>query len=195
MRSNRPCIPARSAVLRDCRPPACAHDLGYLIYFVARVGPERDARLVRLMILVFGETKKFRRHSIGFCIKRAPFTIRLFACESKRGQNVFVELLRCGKVFYAQIDVIESSFLHFFNLRSLRIINFNPDHVSSTAHTFTSTNPSGNATARTTSSVTSLTTPDDFLGHETHSVPSSAISCADALIVSPNRFDVSRRNG
>src|SRR5437762_1814141 len=42
---------------------------------------------------------------------------------------------------------------------SRRTINFNPDQVSSIAHIFTSTNPSGNATARTTSSVTSVGTP------------------------------------
>src|SRR2546430_13466236 len=55
-----------------------------------------------------------------------------------------------------------------------RIINFNPDQVSSTAHTFTSTNPSGRATARMTSSVTSVGTPADFFGHETQSTPASA---------------------
>src|SRR6266513_296063 len=43
-----------------------------------------------------------------------------------------------------------------------RTINFNPDHVSSIAHTLTSTNPSGSAAARTTSSVTSVAMPEDF---------------------------------
>jgi hypothetical protein len=56
-----------------------------------------------------------------------------------------------------------------------RTINFNPDQVSSTAHTFTSTNPSGSATARTLSSVTSVSTPDDLFGQETQTVPVSAI--------------------
>ena len=58
---------------------------------------------------------------------------------------------------------------------SRRTINFNPDQVSSIAHTFTSTNPSGNATARTTSSVTSVSTPDDLFGQETQTVAASAI--------------------
>ena len=56
-----------------------------------------------------------------------------------------------------------------------RTINFSPDQVSSIAHTFTSTNPSGSATARTTSSVTSVGTPDDLFGQETQTVPVSAI--------------------
>src|SRR5881409_3626437 len=58
---------------------------------------------------------------------------------------------------------------------SRRTINFNPDQVSSIAHTFTSTNPSGNATARITSSVTSVGTPDDLFGQETQTVAASAI--------------------
>jgi hypothetical protein len=58
---------------------------------------------------------------------------------------------------------------------SRRTINFNPDQVSSIAHTFTSTNPSGNATARITSSVTSVGTPDDLFGQETQTAPASAI--------------------
>src|SRR5437762_12556477 len=58
---------------------------------------------------------------------------------------------------------------------SRRTINFNPDQVSSIAHTFTSTNPSGNATALITSSVTSVGTPDDLFGQETQTVPASAI--------------------
>src|SRR5204863_5346290 len=58
---------------------------------------------------------------------------------------------------------------------SRRTINFNPDQVSSIAHTFTSTNPSGNATARITSSVTSVSTLADLFGQETQTVPVSAI--------------------
>ncbi len=55
-----------------------------------------------------------------------------------------------------------------------RTINFNPDHVSSIAHTLTSTNPSGSAAARTTSSVTSVATPEDFFGQDTQTIPVSA---------------------
>src|SRR5207244_9041961 len=58
---------------------------------------------------------------------------------------------------------------------SRRIINFNPDQVSSTAQTFLSTNPSGKAISRTTSSVMSVGTLADFFGHETQIVPLSAI--------------------
>src|SRR5438270_5886646 len=61
--------------------------------------------------------------------------------------------------------------LRFFR----RIINFNPDQVSSTAQTLTSTSPSGNATLRMVSSVISVGTPADFFGHETQIVPVSEI--------------------
>src|SRR5213595_3689033 len=54
---------------------------------------------------------------------------------------------------------------------SLRITSFNPDQVSSIAHTFTSTNPIGSATSRTTSSVTSVSTLADLFGQETQTVP------------------------
>ena len=74
-------------------------------------------------------------------------------------------------VFHSQINVIKATRFHF--RFSLRTISFNPDQVSSIAHTFTSTNPSGRATARTTSSVTSAGTPDDFFGQETQTVPVS----------------------
>src|SRR4051812_44107628 len=50
---------------------------------------------------------------------------------------------------------------------SLRITSFKPDHTSLTAHTFTSTKPSGSATARIVSSVMSVATPDAFFGHDT----------------------------
>ncbi len=43
--------------------------------------------------------------------------------------------------------------------------------MSSTAQTFMSTKPSGNATWRMVSSVTSDNTPDDFFGHETQMEP------------------------
>jgi hypothetical protein len=61
---------------------------------------------------------------------------------------------------------------HFRFVR--RTINFNPDQVSSIAHTLTSTNPSGSAMDRTTSSVTSVGTPADFFGQETQTIPVSA---------------------
>jgi len=54
---------------------------------------------------------------------------------------------------------------------SFRIINFNPDHTSSTAHTLMSTSPIGSATSRIVSSVISVLTPEDFFGHETHITP------------------------
>src|SRR4029077_10066013 len=71
-----------------------------------------------------------------------------------------------------------------------RTINFSPDQVSSIAHPFTSTNPSGSATARTTFSVTSVGTPDDLFGQEIQTIPVSAIFSrkADNLFANSLRF-------
>ena len=57
-------------------------------------------------------------------------------------------------------------------LSDFRITSFSPDQTSLTAHTFTSTNPSGSAISRIVSSVISVGTFDDFLGHETQTNPS-----------------------
>src|SRR5215467_953351 len=49
--------------------------------------------------------------------------------------------------------------------------NFNPDQVSVTAHTFTSTKPTAKPISRTIFSSRSVTTPELFLGQLTHSIP------------------------
>jgi hypothetical protein len=67
---------------------------------------------------------------------------------------------------------------------SFRITSFRPDHTSSTAHTFTSTSPSGNASSRTVSSVMSVATFDAFFGQETQIVP----SCRSPRSSAPSRF-------
>jgi hypothetical protein len=95
-----------------------------------------------------------------------------FANKSELRQKLSVKLPRYLHAFHPQINVIKATRFHF--RFSLRTINFNPDQVSSIAHTFTSTNPSGSATARTMSSVTSVGTPADFFGQETQTVPVSA---------------------
>jgi hypothetical protein len=59
-----------------------------------------------------------------------------------------------------------------------RRTNFNPDQISVTAHTFTSTSPASSPTPRTTSSVRSVATPELFLGQLTHSIPAGASSFA-----------------
>ena len=56
-----------------------------------------------------------------------------------------------------------------------RIINFNPDHTSSTAQTFTSTRPIGSARSRIVSSVILLVTPELFFGQETQITPPGTI--------------------
>jgi len=62
-----------------------------------------------------------------------------------------------------------------YSFRSLtRITNFNPDHTSLTAHTFTSTSPASNPIRRTSFSFISVLTPEVFFGHETQSIPAGA---------------------
>src|SRR5215831_3143976 len=59
-----------------------------------------------------------------------------------------------------------------YHFRSFdRYTNFNPDHVSSTAHTFTSTRPEAIAMLRITSSVRSVAAPEFFFGQEIQTQP------------------------
>src|SRR5437762_7579877 len=53
---------------------------------------------------------------------------------------------------------------------SLRTTSLRPDQTSLTAHTLTSTNPSGNASSRIVSSATVVGTFAAFLGQDTHTV-------------------------
>ncbi len=72
-----------------------------------------------------------------------------------------------------------------------RLTNFNPDQISVTAQTFTSTKPAASPMARTTFSSTSVATPEVFLGQLTHSIPAEA-SCsatrANSLVNAPFDF-------
>src|SRR5437588_1421737 len=136
------------------------------------------------MILVLDDAKKFRWFVAAGGIKGVEVVAHhSFRCgfvfltnKSKLRQKFCVKLRGRFDVFDSKIDVIKQSCFHHFDFRlSRRIINFNPDPVSSTAQTLMSTKSSGSATARMTSSVTSVTTPDDFFGHETQIAASSAI--------------------
>src|SRR5439155_21273515 len=106
---------------------------------------------------------------------------------SKLRQTLSVKVLRYLHVFHSEINVVKATWFDFrFYLRS---ISSSQDQVSSIAHTFTSTNPSGNATARTTFSVTLVGTVDDLFGQETQTVPVSAVFSRKA----DNRFSNSLR--
>src|SRR5438105_13840082 len=59
---------------------------------------------------------------------------------------------------------------------SFRIISFSPGQTSSTAQTFISTSPSGKAIWSTTSSVTSVATPELFFGQDTHIIRAGSIA-------------------
>src|ERR1700730_4976302 len=151
-----------------------ADELSDLVNLVTAVCPESDSRAVRLMMSIFGKPEKFG----GLVASDHVEGVGAVAGKSERGQKLFVKLPRLHQIFYPQVNVIKMSRFHLLvvNLRfSRRTINFKPDQVSSTAHTFTSTNPSGSATGRMTSSVRSVVTPADFFGHDTQSVPVSAI--------------------
>src|SRR5438132_11012804 len=128
------------------------------------------------MMSIFCESKKLGRFVAPDGIECSPGFVGAIAGETERRQQLSVKLHCSLKVFHPQIDVIQNARFHLFDFRfSRRIINFNPDQVSSTAQTFTSTNPSGNAISRITSSVTSVEMPEDFFGHETQTVPVLAI--------------------
>src|SRR5439155_94869 len=139
------------------------------IDFVSRIGPECDARSVRLVVLVLVNHEKLRRLVDACRIKsmeiaagfRAGRRFVPFTNKSELRQKLSVKLNCYLHFFHSQINVIKATRFHF--RFSLRTISFNPDQVSSIAHTFTSTNPSGSATARTTSSVTSVDTSDDVV--------------------------------
>src|SRR5271170_7780261 len=67
-------------------------------------------------------------------------------------------------------------------------MNFNPDHIRSTAQTFMSTRPVGRTIPRIKFSVRSLATPEVFLGHEIHTTASGAILSLQefSLVISPD---------
>src|SRR6266516_2607650 len=128
------------------------------------------------MMSIFSKTKKLGRFVRANAVEGSPGFVGTVAGETKRGQQFSVKLHCLLKIFHPQINVIQNARFHLLDFRfSRRIINFNPDHVSSTAQTFVSTNPSGKATSRTTSSVMSVGILADFFGHETQIVPLSEI--------------------
>src|SRR5207244_10386179 len=97
-----------------------------------------------------------RTTSVGSCTRRYVTRLRSGPAGSLSGarvEGVYV----CGRP----------------HLRSFaRYTSFSPDHVSSTAQTFTSTRPWAKATARTTSSVRSVVTPAARFGQEIQRLPS-----------------------
>src|ERR1700730_5857276 len=128
------------------------------------------------MISIFGKSKKLGRFVAAGGVERSPRFIRAITGKTERREKFSIKLRCALKIFHPQVNVIENARSHLFDFRfSRRIINFNPDQVSSTAQTFMSTNPSGRATARITSSVMLVGTPDAFFGQETQTAASSAI--------------------
>src|SRR6266446_4460604 len=172
------------------------------------------------MLSILRESKKLGRLVAPGRIERSPGFIGAIAGKTERRQQLAVKFHCPLKIFHPQINVIQNSCFHFEVglphltplpprgtggreaagegyldfLFSRRIINFNPDHVSSTAQTFMSTNPSGNAISRITSSVTSVEIPEDFFGHETQTAPlsESLLRKIDNLICSSFRLLVKR---
>src|SRR6266700_5412000 len=180
-------------------PASFAHQFRDAVHFFPRIGPECDPCSIWPMIFICGETEEFRGLVAARGIKSMEIVARTFVNKAELGQEFPVKPSCDFHVFHPYIDVIKTTCSHFLRCAlhlnplsappgcdpgddakrlvrgldfrcSRRTINFNPDQVSSTAHTFTSTNPSGSATARITSSVTSVGTPADFFGQETQTV-------------------------
>src|SRR5436190_21854455 len=160
-----------------------AKNFGNVIDRFATRRPERNSICVRLMIGFLFESKEINADS-ALRFEQTPALTALVDAKSDRRQNQFIKSLGRLAISYPQVDVIEKARAHGKSLGSQmwvvylrfsrRIMSFSPDHVSSTAHTFTSTKPSGKATSRITSSVMSVRTFAAFFGHETHTTP---VSC------------------
>src|SRR5262249_15049729 len=88
--------------------------------------------------------------------------------DDGHSQHARIELARGVHVAHGQNEMIDSVDLH--QRSSFRTTSLSPDHVSSTAQTLTSTNPSGSATSRIASSVTSVGTLAAFFGQEIHTI-------------------------
>src|SRR5690348_13257250 len=84
--------------------------------------------------------------------------------KNHKGHNVVAVVILCG--CRRQLVTLP------FYLSPSRNINFNPDQVSSTAQTFTSTSPFFNPKSRIMFSSRSVAIPDDFFGHDIHIMPS-----------------------
>src|SRR5436190_19277147 len=161
-----------------------AKNFGNVIDRFATRRPERNSICVRLMIGFLFESKEINADS-ALRFEQTPALTALVDAKSDRRQNQFIKSLGRLAISYPQVDVIEKARAHGKSLRSQmwvvylrfsrRIMSFSPDHVSSTAHTFTSTKPSGRQTSRITSSVISVATPDDFFGQEIQTTPASSI--------------------
>jgi hypothetical protein len=88
-------------------------------------------------------------------------------------QNPRVVIRDCPEGFlrYAR------SFFRSLTRRSFtRLTNFNPDHTSVTAHTFTSTSPASSPISRTIFPSKSVAIPELFFGQLTHNMPAGARS-------------------
>ena len=92
------------------------------------------------MIGLFGEPEKIDSFA-AVRFKQTPFLATFIDAKTDRGQDLPVEFLRCRAIPYPKIDVIKKTPAHAHHSFmtsstrqrrfSRRIINFNPDHVSS----------------------------------------------------------------
>src|SRR2546430_14621650 len=88
------------------------------------------------MMSIFGESEKLRRFVAADRIESSPGFIRAISSEAEGGKKFAVKFHRPLKIFYPQINVVQNPRSHFLDFRfSRRIINFNPDQVSSIAQT------------------------------------------------------------
>ena len=64
-----------------------------------------------MMILLFGEPKKFDGH-VSFRLERSPARAALVDAKADRWQNLRIKTLGRFAIFYPEIDVIEKTRAH-----------------------------------------------------------------------------------
>lgn len=87
-----------------------ADDSGDDINLLSRVRPERDSRIVRPVIRVLGEAKKFRGFVAVAFLKCTPLFCAFVQSKSNCRKNFAVELLSARPITDAQVDVIEETY-------------------------------------------------------------------------------------
>src|SRR5262245_49908809 len=122
--SKKNALIARTVISTDFRPlqilsAGLSHRFRNPIDFLSRIRPERNARVVRLMILVLCKSEELRRLVGASRIK----LMEIFAGSRRWRRFVFLEnepelrqktsvkLCRCFHIAHSQVDVVERSFL------------------------------------------------------------------------------------
>jgi hypothetical protein len=93
-------------------PAGFAHELCNLVHLFPRVGPKRDARAIRFMVLIRTKAKEFRRFVSASGIKRMKVSPWFFVNKPKLRQKFSIKLSCHSHVFHPQINVIKATRFH-----------------------------------------------------------------------------------